>query len=179
MCELLNLQCVAPIYVFKAEVRHLLKKEEGSITYTRSTVFDRFVRYGKFTEIVSRHFGLDLNRIECLKEFQRKRPVNISHIGYNEHATFPLYIPITLPIISGTTIMSRKCVFTTAGFSLGGASIFAFRSFLISASGRRLRPRWNRRRARACTNYVLINFHSYYNKFQSTYFDELNYGHEM
>ena len=35
-------------------------------------------------------------------------------------------MPTTEPIISGTMIMSRKCVLTTAGFSFGGASFFAY-----------------------------------------------------
>ena len=52
----------------------------------------------------------------------------------------PLWIPTTLPIISGTTIMFRRCVFTTAGFSMAGASFLALRSRLIRASGLRFRP---------------------------------------
>src|SRR4051794_32755262 len=37
---------------------------------------------------------------------------------------FPLYTPTTLPIISGTMIILRKCVFTVEGFSLGAAAFF-------------------------------------------------------
>ena len=62
-------------------------------------------------------------------------------------------MPTTEPIISGTMIMLRRWVFTTAGFSLGGASFFALRSFLIKPMGLRLSPRWNRLRARAWTTY--------------------------
>jgi hypothetical protein len=58
---------------------------------------------------------------------------------------------MTLPIISGTTIMSRRWVLTRSGFSLGFASCLALRSFLIRRRGPRLRPRLNRLRARACT----------------------------
>lgn len=54
--------------------------------------------------------------------------------------TLPLYTPTTDPIISGTTIMLRKCVLTTAGFSIGGASFFAFLNRLIKASGLRFKP---------------------------------------
>jgi hypothetical protein len=36
----------------------------------------------------------------------------------------PLYTPITLPIISGTMIMLRRCVLTGSGFSPEGASRF-------------------------------------------------------
>lgn len=42
---------------------------------------------------------------------------------------------------------------TIAGFSLGPASVLAFRSFLMRPMGRRLRPRWNLLRARAWTSY--------------------------
>lgn len=41
---------------------------------------------------------------------------------------FPLCTPTTEPIISGSTIMFLICVFIQAGFSIGGASFFAFRS---------------------------------------------------
>lgn len=58
---------------------------------------------------------------------------------------------MTEPIISGTMIMSRRCVLTSAGFSLGLASCLALRSFLIRPIGLRFRPRLKRRRARACT----------------------------
>lgn len=54
--------------------------------------------------------------------------------------TFPLWMPTTLPIISGTTIMFLKWVLTTAGFSIGGASFLAFLRRLMSASGFRFRP---------------------------------------
>ena len=47
-------------------------------------------------------------------------------------------------------IMSRKCVLTRSGFSFGLAFCLDLRSFLISPIGLRLRPRLNRRRARAC-----------------------------
>jgi hypothetical protein len=47
--------------------------------------------------------------------------------------------------------MSRRCVLTTSGFSLGFASDLAFRSFLIKPMGLRFSPRLNRLRARACT----------------------------
>lgn len=49
--------------------------------------------------------------------------------------------------------MSRRWVLTIAGFSLGPASVLAFRSFLMRPMGRRLRPRWNLLRARAWTSY--------------------------
>ena len=55
----------------------------------------------------------------------------------------PLYTPIMEPIISGTTIMLRRCVRTASGRSPSGVSLRAFRSFLMSASGLRFRPRWN------------------------------------
>ena len=66
-------------------------------------------------------------------------------------------MPTTEPIISGTMIMSRRCVLTTAGFSFGAASFFALRSFLMSPSGLRFIPRWNRRRARAWTTYFFVS----------------------
>lgn len=65
---------------------------------------------------------------------------------------FPLYIPTIDPTISGTMIMFRKWVLTISGFSFGGASFFARRSFFTRAIGLRFRPRANRRRARACIN---------------------------
>ena len=68
-------------------------------------------------------------------------------------------MPMTLPIISGTTIISRKCVFTVAGFSLGGASVLALRSLVINVAARRLRPRPKRRLTRAwtsCVNYPKV-----------------------
>ena len=56
---------------------------------------------------------------------------------------FPLYTPMTDPIISGTMIMFRRCVLTGSGFSPEAASLLAFRNFLISARGLRLSPLWN------------------------------------
>lgn len=53
---------------------------------------------------------------------------------------------------SKTHIMSRRWVLTTSGFSPAGASFLAFRSFLMSAMGLRLSPRWKRLRARAVTS---------------------------
>ncbi len=69
----------------------------------------------------------------------------------------PLYTPMTEPIISGTMIILRRCVRTGSGFSPPAASRLALRSFLIKASGLRLRPRWNLRRVcarvrRPCSN---------------------------
>ena len=58
---------------------------------------------------------------------------------------FPLWIPMILPIMSGSTIMFRRWVFTTAGFSLGRASFFALRNFFIKAIGFIFKPRVNRR----------------------------------
>lgn len=48
--------------------------------------------------------------------------------------------------------MLRRWVLTTAGFSFGGASFLAVRSFLMRPIGLRFRPRPNRRRARAWTS---------------------------
>ena len=62
------------------------------------------------------------------------------------------------PIISGTTIMSRRCVRTTGGFSFGCAAFLALRSFLMRAIGLRFRPREKRLRARACTSLTKSSF---------------------
>lgn len=56
---------------------------------------------------------------------------------------FPLYTPMTDPIISGTMIMFRRCVLTGSGFSPETASLLAFLSFLMSARGLRFSPLWN------------------------------------
>eukprot|EP00275_Glaucocystis_incrassata_P000658 EC120159.1.p1 GENE.EC120159.1~~EC120159.1.p1 ORF type:complete len:124 (-),score=15.19 EC120159.1:38-409(-) len=44
-----------------------------------------------------------------------------------ELKVLPLYTPTTLPIISGTMIMFRRCVLITSGLSPKAASRFAFR----------------------------------------------------
>lgn len=58
------------------------------------------------------------------------------------------------PIISGTMIMFLKWVFTTSGFSLGGASFLASLSFLTRAIGFLFNPLEKRLRARACINSI-------------------------
>ncbi|KAI8038737.1 hypothetical protein M5D96_008645 [Drosophila gunungcola] len=54
------------------------------------------------------------------------------------------------PVISGTMIMFLRWVLTISGFSFGGASFLALRSFLIRAIGLRFSPREKRLRARLC-----------------------------
>ena len=55
----------------------------------------------------------------------------------------PLCMPTTLPIISGTTIMFRRCVLMQAGFSSSGHSFLALRNLLIKARGFLFNPREN------------------------------------
>uniref|UniRef100_A0A1A9UFC3 Uncharacterized protein n=1 Tax=Glossina austeni TaxID=7395 RepID=A0A1A9UFC3_GLOAU len=57
-----------------------------------------------------------------------------------------------IPLISGTITIFLKCVLTISGFSFGGASFLALRSFFINAIGLRFKPREKRRRARLCIN---------------------------
>ena len=73
------------------------------------------LRDRELPKIMPHHLRLDLNLIETLTR----------------------YTPITLPIISGTIIISRRCVLTVSGFSLGLASCLALRSFLIRPMGLR------------------------------------------
>ena len=60
----------------------------------------------------------------------------------------PLCMPTTLPIISGTTIMFRRCVLMQAGFSSSGHSFLALRNLLIKARGFLFNPRENLYRQR-------------------------------
>ena len=70
---------------------------------------------------------------------------------------FPLYTPTMLPTISGTMIMFLKWVFTTSGFSFGGASFLAFRSFFTKAIGFLFNPLENRLLALACMSSISIS----------------------
>ena len=54
---------------------------------------------------------------------------------------FPLYTPMIEPTISGTMTVLRRWVRTGAGFSLPTHARFAVRSFLMSVSDLRCRPR--------------------------------------
>lgn len=55
----------------------------------------------------------------------------------------PLYTPTIDPTISGRMIMSLRWVFTTSGFSMGGASFFALRRRLRRVCCLRRRPRFS------------------------------------
>lgn len=123
------------------------KSRRVGSTNTWATVLDWLIRDGELAQVVTDHFRLDFD----LVEFLRTKSALCCHVHVPCELTFPEYTATTLPIISGTTIISRKCVRTASGFSFGLASCLAFRSFLIKPMGLRLRPRLNRRRAREWT----------------------------
>merc|ERR1719464_2570623 len=97
---------------------------------TGPSVLHRLVGDGELAQVVTNHLRLISTWLKVL----------------------PLYTPTIDPVISGTIIMFLRRVLTTSGFSLGGASFFFLRSFLIKAMGLRLRPRENFRLIRQGNN---------------------------
>lgn len=127
------------IYIFNYSL--LQRNEAGRVSgsNTRTTVFNGLVCDGEFSKVMTDHL-----RLKRDKQIYNYKTVLIyaSIISACQFLTListwlkvlPLYTPTIEPTISGRMTMSLRWVFTTSGFSMGGASFLALR--------RRFRKDW-------------------------------------